>query len=116
MAVTAGFDEERRAIYTDLVLSSLHEAARRRLEAIMRPGREYQSDFAKSYVAQGKKEGELKAKAEAVIAVLEARELEVAQDVRERILGSTDLAELDGWIRRAALVRDARELFTATAS
>jgi hypothetical protein len=51
-----------------------------------------------------------------VIAVLEARGLEVPDDVRERVLGSAELAELDRWIRRAAVVSAAGELFATTAS
>jgi hypothetical protein len=31
--------------------------------------------------------------------------------VRERILGSTDLAELDRWVRRAAVISEASQLF-----
>ena len=48
--------------------------------------------------------------------VLEARGLEVPADVRERVLASTDQAELDRWIRRAAVVSDARQLFENTSS
>jgi hypothetical protein len=99
--------DELRAFYADVVLSSLNEAARRRLEAMLKAGYEYQSEFARTYVAQGKVE----AKAQDVIAVLDARELEVPPDVRERILGSADLAELDRWIRRAAVVSEASQLF-----
>ncbi|KYG03116.1 hypothetical protein BE21_53390 [Sorangium cellulosum] len=112
LAAAAGLDEERRALYGDLVLSSLNEAARRTLEAMMKAGYEFQSEFARSYVAKG----EIKAKAQAVIAVLEARGLEVPADVRERVLASTDLAELDRWIRRAAVVTNARELLGANGS
>ncbi|WP_437620361.1 hypothetical protein [Sorangium sp. So ce1151] len=36
--------------------------------------------------------------------------------LRERILASTDLAELDGWIRRAVVVSDARELLATNGS
>ncbi|WP_437721826.1 hypothetical protein [Sorangium sp. So ce861] len=120
LAAAAGLDEERRALYGDLVLSSLNEAARRTLEAMMKAGYEFQSEFARSYVAKGReegmREGTLKAKAQAVLAFLEARGLEVPADVRERVLASTDLAELDRWIRRAAVVTDARELLAANGS
>ncbi|WP_437598896.1 hypothetical protein WMF28_39525 [Sorangium sp. So ce590] len=128
LGAAAGLDEERRAVYGDLVLSSLNAAARRTLEAMMKSGYEFQSDFARSYVAKGRKEGMekgmekgreqgiLEAKAHDVIAVLEARGLEVPAEVRERVLASTDLAELDRWIRRAAVVSDARELLATTGS
>ncbi|WP_437289372.1 hypothetical protein [Sorangium sp. So ce406] len=120
LAAAAGLDEERRAVYADLVLSSLNEAVRRTLEATMKSGYEFQSEFARSYVAKGReeglREGTLKAKAQAVLAFLAARGLEVPAEVRERVLASTDLAELDGWIRQAAMVSDTRELLTTTDS
>ncbi|WP_437812862.1 hypothetical protein [Sorangium sp. So ce1078] len=124
LAAAAGLDEERRAVYGDLVLSSLNAAARRTLEAMMKSGYEFQSEFARSYVAkgvekgreQGRQQGILEAKAQAVLAFLEARGLEVPAEVRERVLASTDLAELDRWIRRAAAVTDARELLATTGS
>ncbi|WP_437333987.1 hypothetical protein [Sorangium sp. So ce394] len=112
LAAAAGLDEERRALYGDLVLSSLNIAARRTLEAMMKSNYEFQSEFARSYVAKG----EIKAKAHDVLTFLEARGLEVPAEVRERVLASTDLAELDRWIRRAAVVSDARELLAADGS
>src|SRR5437764_10684302 len=51
-----GLDDDRVRLYYDLVYNSLNEAARRALEAMMK-GYEYQSDFAKKYVAQGRAEG-----------------------------------------------------------
>ncbi|WP_437326581.1 hypothetical protein [Sorangium sp. So ce381] len=120
LAAAAGIDEERRAVYGDLVLSSLNAAARRTLEAMMKSGYEFQSEFARSYVAKGvekgRQEGLLEAKAQAVLAFLEARGLEVPAEVRERVLASTDIAELDRWVRRAAAVSDARELLATTGS
>ncbi|WP_437325947.1 hypothetical protein [Sorangium sp. So ce381] len=113
-------DEERRAVYGDLVLSSLNAAARRKLEAMMKSGYQFQSEFARSYVAKGReegmREGTLKTKAQAVLVFLEARGLEVPVEVRERVLASTDLDELDRWIRRAAVISDARELLATTGS
>ncbi|WP_437316500.1 hypothetical protein [Sorangium sp. So ce385] len=124
LGAAAGLDEERRAVYGDLVLSSLNAAARRTLEAMMKSGYEFQSEFARSYVAkgveqgreQGRQQGILEAKAQAVLAFLEARGLEIPAEVRERVLASTDLAELDRWIRRAAAVSDARELLATAGS
>ncbi|WP_437304496.1 hypothetical protein [Sorangium sp. So ce388] len=112
LAAAAGLDQERRDLYADVVLSSLNAAARRTLEAMMKSGYQYQSEFARSYVAKG----QIEAKAQAVLAFLDARGLEVPADVRERVLASTDLAELDRWIRRAAVVSDARELLATNGS
>ncbi|WP_441290248.1 hypothetical protein ACSRUE_06425 [Sorangium sp. KYC3313] len=115
-----GLDEERRAVYGDLVLSSMNAAARRKLEAMMKSGYQFQSEFARSYVAKGReegmREGTLKTKARDVLVFLEARGLEVPAEVRERVLASTDLDELDRWIRRAAVISDARELLATTGS
>ncbi|WP_437640588.1 hypothetical protein [Sorangium sp. So ce854] len=116
LAAAAGLDQERRTLYADVVLSSLNEAARRTLEAMMKSGYEYQSEFARSYVAKGVEKGRIEAKAHDVLAVFEVRGLEVPSDVRERILASTDLAELDRWLRRAVVVSDARELLATTGS
>ncbi|WP_437296224.1 hypothetical protein [Sorangium sp. So ce426] len=119
-AAAPGLDEERRAVYGDLVLSSLNAAARRRLEAMMKSGYQFQSEFARGYVAKGReegmREGTLKTKAHDVLAFLEARGLEVPAEVRERVLASADLDELDRWIRRAAVISDARELLATTGS
>ncbi|XXY08378.1 hypothetical protein WMF26_05585 [Sorangium sp. So ce185] len=116
LAAAAGLDQERRGLYADVVLSSLNAAARRTLEAMMKSGYEYQSEFARSYVAKGRQEGLLEAKTQSVLAVFEARGLEVPADVRERVVASKDLAELDRWIRRAAVVSDARELLDTNGS
>ncbi len=120
LAAAAGLDQEQQRLYVDVVLSSLNEAAKRSLEAMMKGGYEYQSEFARTYVAKGRQEGKvegvLEAKAQAVITFLEARGLEVPADVRERVLASTDLAELDRWIRRAAVVSEATQLFESTTS
>ncbi|WP_437482665.1 hypothetical protein WME75_41315 [Sorangium sp. So ce1014] len=128
LGAATGLDEERRAVYGDLVLSSLNAAARRTLEAMMKSGYEFQSEFARSYVAkgveegvakgrkEGRQQGILEAKAHDVLAFLEARGLEVPAEVRERVLASTDVTELDRWIRRAASVSDARELLATTGS
>ncbi|WP_437632020.1 hypothetical protein [Sorangium sp. So ce854] len=116
LAAAAGLDAERRTVYWDLVLSSLNEAARRTLEAMMKSGYQFQSEFARSYVAKGRQEGILEAKAHDVLAVLEGRGLEVPVEVRERVLASTDVDELDRWIRRVGIVSDARELLAMTGS
>jgi hypothetical protein len=119
-----GLDEERAKLYADLVLSRLGEAAKAALEALMLSGKyEYQSDFAKKYIAQGRTEGkaegkaegeakgEAKGKAEGVLTVLEARGLSIPDEVRQRVAASSDLAELERWLRRAAVVGSAREIF-----
>ncbi|HTN90416.1 MAG TPA: hypothetical protein VL242_42370 [Sorangium sp.] len=42
--------------------------------------------------------------------MLETRGLDLPAEVRERVLASTDLTELDRWLRRSVVVSGAREL------
>ena len=95
-------DEERSRLYHDLVMAALSDAARKTLEAIVNSGTyEYQSEFARKYVAQGKAEGEAKGKAEALLMILDTRGLSVSKDQREHLLSCTDLGELERFLRRA---------------
>ncbi|MBF6064240.1 hypothetical protein IU500_21290 [Nocardia terpenica] len=48
--------------------------------------------------------------AESILVVLEARDITVPDDVRERIETCTDPRTLDRWIRRAVTVATADEL------
>lgn len=88
-----GLDDERARFYSDIVLTSLNEAARRALEAMMK-GYEYQSDFAKRYVAEGE--------ARALLTVLRSRGIDVPEAERERILAQADRERLQRWLERAA--------------
>jgi hypothetical protein len=84
---------------------------------------EYQSDFARKYFAQGREEGirqgreegvrqgAAEAKAKAVLEVFDARGLPIPDEVRQRVLATTDLPTLDHWLRRAVLVASAAEIF-----
>ncbi|WP_437732148.1 hypothetical protein [Sorangium sp. So ce1335] len=49
-----------------------------------------------------------------MLAFLEARGLGIPVDVRQRVLASTDIDALDRWVRRAAVVSDARDLLATT--
>jgi hypothetical protein len=97
--------DERARFYGDLALNSLNEAARRALEAMMK-GYQYQSDFAKNYIALGRAE----ARAEAVLTVLRVRGIAVPDAARERILAEKDQARLERWIERAILAPSAAEV------
>jgi hypothetical protein len=44
--------------------------------------------------------------------VLEARGVEVPDDVRARITRCADLDQLDGWLRRAVTADSAQDLFS----
>jgi hypothetical protein len=51
-----GLDEDRAALYLDLILSGLAPAARASLEELMKIKYEFQSDFAKKYYSMGRVE------------------------------------------------------------
>ncbi|WP_437586312.1 DUF4351 domain-containing protein [Sorangium sp. So ce1000] len=87
-------DEDRARFYGDLVLNSLNDAARRALEAMVK-GYEYQSDFAKKYVAQGRQEGERAV----LLRLLRARFGELPEAALARIEGA-ESAALERWAER----------------
>lgn len=94
-----GLDDDRGRFYYDLVYNSLNDAARRALETKKMKGYEYQSDFAKKYVAQGRTEEAV----HAVLTVLQARGFAVSDAVRERILSQKDPERLERWLKKAAV-------------
>ena len=87
-------DDEKARFYGDLVLSCLNDAARKALETMMK-GYEYQSDFAKKYVAQGRQEGERNM----LLRLLRARFGELPAAAVTRI-EAADVAELEQWGER----------------
>jgi len=91
-------DEERAKLYSDLVVWSVNDGARAILEALMASGKwEYQSDWARRHVAQGRTEGY----ARSVLAVLAARQIDVPADAHDRIAACRDLDVLERWLVRA---------------
>ena len=134
LAAAARLDDARAALYADLTLGMVHEAAKKALEAMMASGNyEYQSEFARKYFGQGRAEGEArgkalglheglalglqegltKGKAEALLAVLAARGLPVSPELRERVLGCTDIGRLEAWLTRAVSAASAAEVIDA---
>jgi hypothetical protein len=103
-------DDDRGRLYWDLVYNSLNEAARHALEAMMK-GYEYQSDFARKYVAQGLSQGLTEGLAkgrteEAVrnlLTVLRVRGIAVPDAARERILAQQDPERLEHWLEKAVV-------------
>jgi hypothetical protein len=89
-------DEAERATLTNL----LQRQGYQDLEAVLVAGRQ-----------QGEAKGRLAERAAAVLAVLDARGLRLAKAARERVERSTDLVQLDGWLRRAAVAKKAGDIF-----
>lgn len=111
-------DEERFALYSDVVLAALPVAAQRYLEALVKVGThtyEYQSEFVRRYIFQGRAEGRVaglaEGEAKAVIMVLDARGVDVPEAARTRITECTDPEQLDLWVHRAATADSADDLF-----
>jgi hypothetical protein len=117
LAALDALEEGAANRYADVVLKVLPAAARDYLERLLTTtSHRYVSDFARRYYDQGEAEGEAKGKAQgeamAVLAVLDARGIKVSDKVRERVYESTDLGQLETWIRRAATASTADDLFT----
>jgi hypothetical protein len=104
-----GLDNERAAFYADVVRLALAAAARAALETMMQAlGRhEYQSDFARKYFSMGKAEGT----AGSILAVLEARGLDVSAEQKALIVQCTELGVLERWLRHAVSVAAVQDLF-----
>ena len=64
-------------------------------------GYEYQSDFAKKYVAQGRDQGRAEEAARALLTVLRVRDIAVPDAARERILAQKDAERLERWLEKA---------------
>jgi hypothetical protein len=101
-------DDEKARFYGDLVLSCLNEAARRALEAMMK-GYEYQSDFAKKYVAQGRKEGRKEGELNLLLRLLRARFGELPEAAVTRI-EAAEIAQLEQWGERVLSAKTLAEV------
>lgn len=93
-----GLDEDRSRLYFDLVLASLSEAARRELQTMDPAKYEYQSDFAKRYVAQGIEQGVAQGRAEGraalILKLLALRFGQLDEEAKARIVHAS-IEELD---------------------
>ena len=101
-AALVAVDDQHAKLYYDLVLAALPTAARRHLEELMSTTYQYQSDFARKYVAEGEATGRAEGEATALLTVLAARGIHVPGDARTRITECTDLDQLTTWVCRAA--------------
>ncbi|WP_117208266.1 hypothetical protein [Allorhizocola rhizosphaerae] len=116
LAALDTIDRDHANLYTDLILSVLPAAARASLEESMTviAGYRYQSEFARRYFSEGEAQGEARGKAqgeaEAVLAILDARGIDVPDRIRAEIEGCTDLDRLGGWIRQAATAQRIEDL------
>ena len=101
-------DADRSKLYFDLTMASLSEAARRELQTMDLAKYEYQSDFAKHYVAQGQATGEAQGRIALLIRQLTLR-FGPPSDAMQRQIGQASIAELDGIGERLLTATTAQE-------
>ena len=109
VAVTASLQLEpsRSVLYCDLVYASLSEAARKSLQAMDPAKYEFQSEFAKRYLSQGRAEGEARGRAEGeargraetLVKLLALKFGELERGTADRIR-SASVQELELWTER----------------
>jgi hypothetical protein len=114
LASLANLDDDRLATYTVLIRRAASEAARQALEALMTTA-PYRDAFVDGLMAEGLAKGLAQGKAEGearmVLRVLDARGLQVPDEIRERVLSCTDTAQLDHWGELAATAVSLDDVF-----
>jgi hypothetical protein len=88
------------------MLNLASDAARLRLETMMTT-MEWKSDFIEGYVQQG----EVKAKSEAVLKIIDSRAINVTAEQREQVASCTDIAQLNEWFDSALTAETAADIF-----
>jgi hypothetical protein len=115
---------DRKRLST-IMLNLASGVARRRLETMMTT-MEWKSDFIEGFVqegldkgmaqgmakgmAKGMAQGAIKAKAEDILKIIDARGIDVTADQRERIASCTDIDQLDEWFDSALIAGTAAEI------
>jgi hypothetical protein len=110
LAALNTIDHDHAGLYSDVVFGVLPAAAREYKEVFMHAiARKYgyQSEVARALFAQGEATGE----ARAVLAVLDARGVDVPEKVRDEITACADPDLLETWVRRAATATTIDDLF-----
>ncbi len=102
------------ALY-DMMLQGLSEAARHALEELMPSmnGEPYEikTPWLRESYEKGQAKGRVEGEVKALLAVLDARRLSIASDVRERIESCSDATLLESWLRRAATAAQISDIF-----
>ena len=105
---TVGLDADRSKLYFDLILNSLSEAARQALNSMDAHTYEYQSDFARHYVAQGVAQGEATGRAVVIARLLTVRFGPLSAETHSR-LREASIADLDAMAERLLVAGTLRE-------
>lgn len=105
---SVGLDANRSKIYLDLIISSLGKAARQALKNMDARTYEYQSEFARRFIAQGREEGRSQGQAALVSRQLAVRFGTLDSKTRARIQRAS-IAELEGIGERLLTARTLEE-------
>ena len=100
---------DRKRLST-IMLNLASDAARRRLETMMTT-MEWKSDFIEGFVQEGLHQGAIKAKAEDVLKIIDARAIDVTAEQRDHVSSCTDIAQLDQWFDSALTAQTAKDIF-----
>jgi hypothetical protein len=109
-------DQEMRPVYADVIFRYLGKRVRETLEAEMRiEGYEYKTKILKDAFtegkAEGKAEGEARGLALALLKVLQRRNIEVDEPLRQEVLACRDEARLDAWLDKAVTAKSLTDVF-----
>jgi hypothetical protein len=110
----SGASAANRKRLSTIMLNLASDAARRRLETMMTT-MEWKSDFIEGFVQEGLQKGmlrgEVKAKSEDVLKIIDSRAINVTAEQREQVTSCTDIAQLDEWFDSALTAETAADIF-----
>jgi hypothetical protein len=106
---SVGLDADRSKMYCDLILNSLTETARQALMNMNPANYQYQSEFAKRYVAEGKVEGKAEGRCELLIKQLTLR-FGVLPDAAHAQIQRASVAEIDAMGERVLSAQTLEEV------
>ncbi|MFJ8599515.1 zinc ribbon domain-containing protein [Streptomyces shenzhenensis] len=101
-------DPQAKQMWRDLMTAIQYFWRHPLAEQVREEGREEGLELG---LERGRAEGKAEGKAESVLRILELRNIPVSQPIRDRVNASTDLDQLETWVRRALHATNADELF-----
>lgn len=112
LSAVRDLDSDRHLLYPDFIFALLGQVARTALEQLMRiPNYEYQSDFARKYIAMGKAEGKAEGQAQMLLKQLRVKGFTVAPELAARVESCGDIAQLDTWAERVLTASTLDDVF-----
>ena len=109
MTASVGLDATRSTLYSDLVLASPSEAAPKALQSMDPAKYEYQSEFARRYVAEGMAKGRAEGRAELVLKLLTRRFGPLPEGAEEQVRAAS-IDELDAFAERVLTAKSLDEV------